>query len=162
MMPAQQLILYQLIQQQGHLNPKGNQHFVQNLPHIHSHFSESISSVSLHMLFNILSVFPKFSTVYYSSTAYKKTLTENVSCFVWICHHHATMAGVNSSPKVVPFFLDYRLLIKRKKTKKLNGTTKDMCSLLTAVCKTFLNVLNDEESSHHTLFCRVTGHFISV
>ena len=46
------------------------------------------------------------------------------------------MGGVNLSPTVVPFFLDYCLF---DKIKKINGTSK-ACSLLTAVCKTFLNV----------------------
>lgn len=71
-MPAQQLILYQLIQQQGHLNPKGNQHFVQTpLPFMLIFLKVSVL-YHLITLFSILSVFPEFSTAYYSSTAYKK------------------------------------------------------------------------------------------
>lgn len=100
-------------------------------------------------------MFLEFSTAYYSATAYK-ALTESVGCLVFTGPPPCKMDGVNSSPTVVPLFLlDYRLLIKNE-----TGKWK-ACSSLTAVCRAFLNVLN-EDASQHTLFCRVTGHFITV
>lgn len=51
---------------------------------------------------------------YYSATAYK-TLTENVGCLVLTGPPPCKMDGVNSSPTVVPFFLDFCLFDKKKK-----------------------------------------------